>query len=474
MSSSTTSISGLVSGIDSKSIISQLMQIAAQPQADLKTKLATTNAQISAAQGINAKAASITSLAATLADPATYTKAAASSTNSSVTATADITAGVGSVSFNVTALAQSTSKISSVIPAPPTTGTGSGPLTFSFTPQGGSAVSITAASGSAADIASAINAASFSGQPTGASSAGYSAVVVNGSSGAQLQITSKDTGATSGFSTSGLPTSGSNDSFTTLQSGSDATIQIVGSTAAASSSSGVTLTSHSNTFTNLMPGVNVTVSAVTTNSTAGGVNTPVTVSTAVNQGALSSQLTSLVTGMNAVLDDISFHTQIVGKGVTPSATNGGLLQGDGTLRDTGNALLSTVSDSVGSSAATLAGLAVTRDGHITFDASKFSALYASDPARAAKVLQAFGTAVKAAGATASDPVSGAITGLINGDKSDVTSLTNSISDWDQRLLAKQTLLTSQYAALEVALGKIKDQGNAVTAALGQLSGNNNN
>ena len=66
--SGTTSISGLVSGLDTTSIISQLMQLEAAPQTLLKNKQATESSTVSALQTLNTKIASLATAATTASD----------------------------------------------------------------------------------------------------------------------------------------------------------------------------------------------------------------------------------------------------------------------------------------------------------------------------------------------------------------------------------------------------------------------
>ena len=64
-------------------------------------------------------------------------------------------------------------------------------------------------------------------------------------------------------------------------------------------------------------------------------------------------------------------------------------------------------------------------------------------------------------------VTGSLTTAIQGRNSLVTSLNDQISDWDVRLTDKRAALQKQFAALEVALGKMKDQSSWLA---GQLAG----
>ena len=81
MSSAPISFSGLASGLDTSSIISQLMSVESQPQTDLKNRVATEQTQVSALQGINTALAALASSADSFTTGSTWTQLAATSSN---------------------------------------------------------------------------------------------------------------------------------------------------------------------------------------------------------------------------------------------------------------------------------------------------------------------------------------------------------------------------------------------------------
>ena len=66
------SVSGLVSGLDTATIISQLMQVEAQPQAMLKTRLSAEQSHVSTLQSLNARFATLASKAHDLTTSAAW------------------------------------------------------------------------------------------------------------------------------------------------------------------------------------------------------------------------------------------------------------------------------------------------------------------------------------------------------------------------------------------------------------------
>src|SRR3954453_2752647 len=107
-----TTVDGLVSGLDTTTIISQLLQLQAAPQDRLKSTLSSTQAEVTAFQAVNTKVASLQTAAEKLAKAATWGSVAATSSSTAVTATASSGALAGSLTFAVKALAAAKSSIS--------------------------------------------------------------------------------------------------------------------------------------------------------------------------------------------------------------------------------------------------------------------------------------------------------------------------------------------------------------------------
>ena len=95
------SVSGLVSGLDTATIISQLMQVEAQPQTMLKTRLSTEQSNVSTLQSLNAKFAALATKAHDLAKPAAWSPSTGTSSSDQVAVTAGSTAVPASLSLTV-------------------------------------------------------------------------------------------------------------------------------------------------------------------------------------------------------------------------------------------------------------------------------------------------------------------------------------------------------------------------------------
>ena len=113
----TSSIDGLVSGLDTTSLINQLMQIESAPQTLLKTKQTNTSNLVTALQALNTKVASLGDAAKTAASAQSWQALKVSSSAASVTATATSSASPTQIEFTVDTTAQSQVSLVSSSPA---------------------------------------------------------------------------------------------------------------------------------------------------------------------------------------------------------------------------------------------------------------------------------------------------------------------------------------------------------------------
>lgn len=418
------SISGLSSGIDTASLISQLMVVAAQPQTALKNQLSTEQRVISAYQAINTKLTAFSDAATAVQQAWTATKA--TSSNSGVIASTDSTAVAGSAAtFDVLQLA--TAQISTL--AVPSGGTvASTPANgIDITDHAGVVHHINLTDGSATGVAAAVNSAGV----------GVRAAVVNTDSGQVLQFTASSTGVTGSFSVSGLDSAPQ-----TLVTAQDAQIA-VGNPAAG----GYTVSSSTNTFNGVLPGVTFTVGAV-----ASGV----TVSVGSDAGAISDKVKALVDAANAALGELANDT---GKGA--------VLEGNYQLNALTQSILATVSHGDASGASYVSsGIQLTSTGTLKFDPDAFAAGYAANPAQTQTSISGLAGALATLGSNASIQT---VSPLINSGNAEVSNLTKEISDWDSRLASQQTALQAKYTAMEVALSKLNSTSSWLNQALNSMS-----
>lgn len=458
---STFGIDGLSSGLDTTTIISELMKLEAAPQTLLKANQSTTQGIVAALQAINVKMKSLGEIASKAADPTSWTTFKATSSSTAATASATTSATAATLTFSVDKVATQQVSLTDVV----TTGAGltsENPPTLTLKTPQGTFVTVTAASNSLADIASAIN----------DSGMGIKATTVQVSGGAtptyRLQFTSETTGADGAFE---------------LYVGDQAAVE--GATAPRLDSSVVitpsdasitlwkgsayeqTYTQSSNTFTGIMTGVNVTVSAAT------AVGETVTVNVAPDAAAVSSLAANLVDSINVVFSDIASRTKATTttKSDGTTAVSGGLLSGDSAVRSLQTQLTQAASYPVDGKSPSSVGIVIGRDGTFTFDEAKFAAALQEDPDGTADFLSKFAARVQAVAENQSDAQTGALTLKITGAESLVEDYADRISAWDDRLALRQEGLRAQYTALEVALSSLNAQSSWLSSQLASLSAN---
>ncbi|MBW6432982.1 flagellar filament capping protein FliD [Actinoplanes hulinensis] len=456
------SIDGLVSGLSTSSMISQLMQVEAAPQDKLKAKAQTAQSAQNAYQSVNTKLKAIKTAADAMQSLATWRSLKTESTSTSVTAAA--TGGMsgmsGSLTFDVDQVARA--QVSVVKNIDTTANTY--PRSFTITngswsdsdadgtndlfTAAGAATTITIPADqepTAANIAAAVNAAGLDVRAT--------VVNTDGANGV-LQFSGTKTGAGNGFQVD-LSAGGLTAEDTPSQS---ALLRVNPGTAAE-----YAVSSDTNTFSGLMPGLAITA----TKKEAG-----VTVTATSDAGAVTAKMQAMVDAMNAALTEVKTQTAY-----NVGTKKGSPLTGDSTVREMSQAILGTVSrgltydrtlpdqttETVDFGSLSQFGVGLDRDGKVTFDAAKFTAEYNKDPQKIQQVSSAYAGQVEAL----ADKQSTVITNAVTGRKNEIDSLNDQISSWDVRLVSKREALQKQYSGLEVALGKLQNQSSWLS---GQLAG----
>jgi flagellar hook-associated protein 2 len=454
---------GLISGMDTGTLISQLVAAEAAPQTALKARLSSTQLAASAYRTINTTFLAVTAAAEALSS-STLTdgrKATSSATNATATASSTAVAG-SSTTFTVTALASrqtltsstewtsATADVRTVEPAWP----------IEILKGGVSVGTIDVPAGATlTEAAAAINAKGL----------GLKASVLQlDSDSFRLQLTSEASGSAGALvvksATEDAVTAGSK--FLVSTPAQDATLSFGGT---------VKATSSTNTFAELMTGVSVTVTAVGT--------TPVTVAVESDSDAVATKMSTLFDAINAAVNTVKDKTA---NGKDSKAA----LRGDASMTMLAGRLLDAVAEAVGvGGTPAKIGVELTRDGLVKFDKAKFVAALKTDPALAQQILvsgAAAGpgingisgdgddtTAVKGMAArivdvtkAASDATTGSIVALAKGKDSLVADMQSRIDAWDLRLAKRKEMLTRQFTAMETALSSLRNQS---TWLAGQIS-----
>ena len=438
------SVSGLASGLDTSTIVSQLMQLERQPQNMLKSRLSDARVDAAAYRAVNTSLASLQSAAEALTKATAWTPTKASATPPTVSATAGPSAATGSVTFTVDDLAASHTVITAAAWTPSASAT-----TLTISDADGDRPALTVelpANASLADAVKKINeAATAAGAPV-------NATAVNTGDGSRLQIGSTASGADGRFTVSGGP------AFEMLAEGQDAKLTV------GSGSYTFPVTSPSNTFTDVIAGTTFTVSK------AGDV---ATVTVASDPGAITSAVQALVSAANATLATINQYGNN-----SPGST--AALRGDSTLRGLAGQVVEAVTFAIGDKlSAAAAGIQLSKDGkQLEFKADVFTATLKADPALAQQLVNgsgAAGTAVPgvaqrlvAVTKAATDLTKGSLVALANGKDREATDLTKRIDDWDLRLELREKNLMTQFTAMESALSKLQNQSSWLSSQLSAL------
>ncbi|MCW2857723.1 MAG: hypothetical protein JWR52_3338 [Marmoricola sp.] len=431
------SLSGLTNGVDTNSIITQLMSLEAQTQNNLKAQKTTEQQNVTTLQDLNTTFANLATSAATLADPTYWNPVTVTSSNTLVTATANSGAQTGSLSVTVgsTASAQQL-RFNNTAALTDTVTTGS--PKFLITRADGSTEQLDSSNNTLGGMIAAIN----------ATGTGLKATTTKLDDGTyRLQVVSATSGAASNFTMTNLDGSAILGGAT-VTAGSDASITIGGDT----------VHSANNTFANIANGLSITLDPTAP------ANTTVTFSVTQDATSMTSAVGGFVTSINAALTKINTLTA-----PGTSGQSAGPLSTDSGIQQLGNNLLDAVYPTDGTSLASI-GIQLDRYGAMTWDAATFQAAYTADPAGTAakftKAANGFANRIQTIANAASDPVTGSITTSITNHNSTITELTASIADWDARLALRQASLQEQFTAMQTALSQLNSQSSYLNSALG--------
>ncbi|MHB8950770.1 MAG: flagellar filament capping protein FliD [Rhodoferax sp.] len=372
----TISSTGIGSGLDVNSIVSQLVALEKTPLKTLALKATNVQAQISAFGEIQSQFSALTDVASRISVASTWGARNASSSNTSAaTITATGTANATSFSLDVDQLAQQQSVSSAAVA--PGTKPGVGTLTLqlgtwsaggaAFTPGAAAGVDVTVlATDTLSAIAVKIN----------DSNAGVVATVFNDGTNERLLLASKTTGEAAGYrvqsadaALAGLvfdpenkPGVGMAAVGIPVQYGQDAKARI----------NGLAVSSATNTLTDNIPGVTIKLLATTTTDYGGGgeVKSPLTM-------AVSEDVTPAVKNVSDFVDAYNKLNRSLSELVRYDAATktAGLFQGDSSVVGLQNILRNMLgSASLGASSQRLADVGIERqkDGSLTINTTKLS------------------------------------------------------------------------------------------------------
>ncbi|WDF33756.1 flagellar filament capping protein FliD [Arthrobacter agilis] len=454
------SIDGIASGLQTKALIDQLMQVEARPQTLLKAKVTTTQGLVTTLQQLNTRLSSLTELATKTAKPEALDLYKAISSGDAAKATASASALPGSLDFTVKQLAQSQSSVTAAM-----TSFSAEPTTLTLRTAGGASTEIST-TGTLDDVVAAVMKANVGITATKVA-AGKDA---DGVQQYRLQFTAKEPGAENGFSVfrgtaDDVTAKTATDLFAgtdaaTVRTAKDAELVLWGGTAAEQ-----TVASSSNTFADLLPGVAVTVSKVSAD--------PVSVTIAGDADGTSKVAKDLVDSLRSALSFIAMNTAVT-PGITATAKpTAGKFTGDSAVRSIAQSVLSAATAPINGRSTAEMGISLTRTGTVEFDETKFAAALAANPGQVKDALTQLSTRVAEAGKSASDKFDGDVTKRIQSQEASIRSMNDRVTDWGRSLDKRRATMERTYAALEVTLSKMQAQGDWLSSQLANIPSRSN-
>lgn len=446
MSTPPISLSGLASGIDTDSIVTQLMAVEQQGRTRLTNADSQQASRQSQLQDLQTRLGAVRDAAAALhtATLWTPTQTVTSSDTSRILVSHDAGAAPGVHNIEVQKLATSEQHV------------------FAYTAAAAaSTLTITSASSPTTPFTLNVDAGASLGTIAGAindrADAPVSAVVANG----KLVFTSRATGAAAAFTI--------DDGNAGAMLAEDTTRAHTGTDAAYTLDGGTQLTSASNSVTDGVLGVQMTFVATTTAPVAVSVGNP-----APDTNAINTKIQAFVDAYNSAGDlirDKLGEEQVVNPQSTFDA-NKGLFHGDSMLSSVLSGMRASIGDlsslgiSTGVSTGTGTPSADAIAGRLVFDSTKLATTLKTDPVGVRAKLSAdggLGARVQAVVA----PVAGdRINAALASAASERKNIANDLAMTDARLATKQARLKAQFSAMEAALSASNATLAQLTAQLG--------
>jgi len=455
-------VGGIVTGIDTQSIVDALVQVERLPIDRLQNRQSGFQDKISTLQELNTLLSSLQSDVQALKDTTSPLLGRVATSLNAEVATVSVTdaSPVGSYSLEVTSLsrAQTVATFAGRFADIDTTEIGSGTLTIGIGAETPVEIVVDSSNNTLAGIRDAINAAD----------AGVTASIVNDGSvdPYRLVITADSPGTANGMTLAVIGDGDGSDAddsglsqlisahLDEVQAASDAQIVV----------NGIAVVSSSNTVTDAIPGATLELIGTTSGS-------PVQITVKESSSEAEALLSSFVDKYNKIVVFAAKQNDLSAPGP---------LAGDFTLRSVSSRLSSLVL-SYGShgqnaiQALSDIGVRMGDSGKLQFDASIFRAAARDHSDAVEQFLRgdghgnggAFGdlfTAIE--GFT--DPVSGAIHGRTDGLNANIKRINQQIDLAEVRISAFEKRVTAQFTNLELLMNDLQTQGTALTDALSSL------
>ena len=450
-------LSGLASGLDTQSLISQLMAVEEAPRSSYTNKQSQDNQKKTLLQDLQTKLQTLSSAATDLSSPVTWNPAQEIDSSDTTKLTATQTAGAGPGSYNV-AVSQLASSEQRTFAYNQAANTAGDTINITNTSTGANEPITIAAGATIDDVAGAIN---------GDTNSGVFAVDVNGS----LVLASRTTGLVGGFTA-------------TASTLTEDTTKHRAAQQAQYSVDGVAQPpSDSNTLTAAIPGVSLTVKGTTPGTTV-TVGNP-----GVDTGMITTKVKAFVDAYNDAMNTI--RTDVSDQPSSSDPTKGSLYD-DFALSNLEDAMRNSVAQMFGgignpasmqllaqagiSTGATTGSGTFSQDsvdGKLTLDTTALTTALTSDPLSVQRLL---GGATGVTGfaqsfSTVLQPFSqagGIIDTELTNNDSDIKDLSDQLADFDQRMSTKQTYYQNMFTNLETSLNQLQGQSSSLASSLSGL------
>lgn len=440
---------GLATGLDTSTLIQQLLAVERRPVTSLETRKLKFQVQSTAFQDLNTRLGTLKTRAEVLKDPATFfSRSVTSSAETVATATAAPGTTKGTFTLTATALAKGSIAAAATTKANLTDVVASATGNFEFKLGAtGTVVSVAVdATTTLEQLVKGIN----------DKNAGVKATAINAGTSAtpawKLTIISTATGAANNIV---IVTDATTLSVTNTQAAADAAFSVTGLGS---------FTRANNTFADVIDGVTITLKAASGSTD---------LALDYDKSATQARMQTLLDAYNDVVRAIDGQSKAI-KGADGKLTSG-IFSGDVVPRQIRSALASKIATSVAGTYKTLAEIGITtgKDGTLSLDGAKFQKAL-NDNAPAVSTLVA-GTATKDGIAdllwAATDTATKAVTGTIAARQDGITtSIKNIQKQIDSALLRLSTVeksLQARFVNLEKTVNQIQATGNSL---LSQLAG----
>lgn len=419
------SIGGL-SGLDTESIITKLMEVEKAPKARLERRQGQAKARGEALREINSKLQAVSDAAEGLRSVGIWgeVQSVQSSDSNSVSARRLSGTGPGGYQLEVSQLARAEQRTFAF-----TASASSSTLTIN-----GTTVEL-GANATLEDAAAAINSKSETG-------------VYAVASGGKLVLSSRKTGVANTISASGSTIA---EEASKLKAGLDAAYKI----------DGVAGTSSSNVLTEAVPGLELTLKATT--------SSPVTITVGnpePNSEAIGSKLKSFVTAYNSAVDAIraKLTETRVANPSSQAEANKGVLFADSQLSGLLSQMREFVSESglsalgisTGAPSASVSAESDSVIGHLVLDETKMQAALEAEPAAMRKLAEGFSSSFEGV-LSPTIGTGGSMSGRLDAVSAETKQLSEQMSALTARLEQREEHLHLQFAALEAALSKSQSE-----------------